>query len=151
MCFLSLYSSLFTILLYLFAAILKAGSAIDIQQFCNLMQNICNWKSIFQSNYKKIATIHHINHWLQITTPTSSPATGLEPTTSGLPAQCLIHSSTKSLIEIHENLSILTNIRLLQFDTKYLQLEIYFSIQMQNICNWKSISQSKYKIIANLS
>ena len=87
----------------------------------------------------------------------SSPAMGLEPTTSGLPAQCLIHSSTRSLIEKHENLSILTHIRLLQFDTrylqldtKYLQLKIYFSIQIQNICNGKSIFQFRYKTIANL-
>ena len=43
----------------------------------------------------------------------SSPAMGLEPTTSGLPAQSLIRSSTRSLIEIHENLPILTHIRLL--------------------------------------
>jgi len=43
----------------------------------------------------------------------SSLAMGLEPTTSGLPAQCLICSSTRSLIEIHENLPILTHIRLL--------------------------------------
>ena len=44
-------------------------SAIHIQQFCNLMQNICNWKSILQSNYKKIAINHHTNARLQTTTP----------------------------------------------------------------------------------
>ena len=43
----------------------------------------------------------------------SSPAMGLEPTTSGLPAQCLIRSSTRSLNKIHENLPILAHIRLL--------------------------------------
>ena len=106
------------------------------------------------------------------TTPTldfkqqpSSPAMGFELMTPGLPAQCLIHSSTRSLIEKHENLPILTHIRLLQFDTKYLQLDtkyfhldtkylqlkIYFSIQTQNICNGKSVFQSRYKTIAKLS
>ena len=33
----------------------------------------------------------------------------------------------------------------LQLDTKYLQLKTYFSIQIQNICNGKSIFQSRYK------
>ena len=48
------------------------------------------------------------------------------------------------------NLWKFTNISLLYFDAKYLQLKIYFWIQIQNFCNWKSISQSRYKTIANL-
>ena len=62
----------------------------------------------------------------------SSPAMGLEPMTPGLPAQCLIHSSTRSLIEKHENLPILTHIRLCNL--------------MQVICNWNSVSQFRHKI-----
>ena len=145
MCFLSLYSSLFTILLYLFAAILKAGSAIHIQQFCNLMRNICNWKSIFQSNNKKNCNHPPHQSLTSNNNSPSSPAMGLEPTTSGMPSQCLIRSSTRSLIEIHENIPILTHIRLLYKifaiedlffnpDAKYLQLKIYFSIQIQKNC-----------------
>ena len=140
-------------------------SAIHIQQFCNLMQNICNCKSVFQSNYKKITIIHHSQFLTSNNNSPSSPAMGFELMTPGLPAQCLIHSSTRSLIEKHENLPILTHIRLLQFDTKYLQLDtkyfhldtkylqskMYFSIQTQNICNGKSVFQSRYKIIVNLS
>ena len=84
------------------------------------------WKIYFSIQLQK--NCNHPPH--QSLTPNnnspSSPAMGLEPMTSGLPAQCLIHSSTRSLIEIHENLPILTHIRLLQFDTKYLQLKIYF-------------------------
>ena len=85
----------------------------------------------------------------------SSPAMGFELMTPGLPAQCLIHSSTRSLIKKHEKLPILIHIRLakyvqldaryLQLDTKCLQLKIYFSIQIQNICNGKSIFQFRYK------
>ena len=132
-------------------------SAIHIQQFCNLMQNICNWKSIFQLQIQKNCNHPPHQSLTSNNNSPSSPAMGLEPMTPGLPAQCLIHSSTRSLIEKHENLPILTHIRLLQFDTKYLQLDtkylqlkIYFSIQIQNICNWKSIFLSRYKKIANL-
>ena len=63
------------------------------------LQNICN-----HPPHQSLTSDHN---------SPSSLAMGLEPTTSGFPAQCLIRSSTRSLIEIHENLPILTHIRLL--------------------------------------
>ena len=141
MCFLSLYSSLFTIFLHLFATILKAGSAINIQQFCNLMQNICNWKSIFQSNYKKIAIIHHTNPWLQTTTPLprwpwdSNPwPLGCQPSALSIPPRDLLLKNMK--IYLYEHISDFCN----------LMQNIYNLTQ--NICNWKSISQFRHKIFA---
>ena len=88
--------------------------------FCNLFSTILyfdakylQWKIYFLIQLQK--KCNHPPH--QSLTPNnnspSSPAMGLKPMTSGLPAQCLIHSSTRSLIEIHENLPILTRIRLL--------------------------------------
>ena len=66
LCFLSVNSSLFTKFLYLFAAVLKAGSANHNKQFCKLIQNICHSKSIFQSNLlkKKLKTLNNISPFL---------------------------------------------------------------------------------------
>ena len=55
LCFLSLYSSLFAIFLHFNTAVLEASSANQIEKVCNLVQKNCNWKSIFQNIYKKIA------------------------------------------------------------------------------------------------
>ena len=99
---------------------------------------------------KKLTGLKRFSFLLLVEVPSR-----FELMTPGLPAQCLIHSSTRSLIKKHENLPILTHIRLLQFDTKYLQLDtrylqldtkylqldtkylqwkIYFSIQIQKNC-----------------
>ena len=145
--FLSPYLSLFTIFLYLFAAIVKAGSAIHFQQFCNLMQNICNWKSIFQCNYKKIqsSTTSIIDFKQQLPFLAGH----------GTRTHDLWVASPVPYPFLHEisywNLWKFTNINTYQTfviwykifaienlffnpDAKYLQLKIYFSIQIQKNC-----------------